>query len=108
MSPLTLTPQSFDQEVLKSNLPVLVDFWAPWCGPCQMLEPILNELAEEFEGKIKIAKLDVGNPDHQKLAVKYQIQSIPVMKIFKEGKVVKEFIGMKSKEILREELEQVA
>lgn len=101
---MDLTSQNFDQEVLKSEIPILVDFWAPWCGSCHMLEPILDELAAEFKGKIKIAKLDVGNPNHQELANRYQILSVPILKLFKNGKVIKEFVGLRAKKILKEEL----
>lgn len=101
---LEITPQNFNQEVLKSKLPILVDFWAPWCGPCQMLGSILDELAEELEGKVKIVKLDVGDSANQELAAKYQIQSVPVMKIFKEGEMIKEIVGLKPKDILKKEL----
>lgn len=102
---VTLTSQNFEEEVIKSNLPVLVDFWAPWCGPCRMMAPVLDDISEEMAGKIKIAKLDVENPDHQELAIRYQIQSIPNMKLFKRGKVAKDFVGFRPKEVFEEELE---
>ncbi|HCP08324.1 MAG TPA: thioredoxin [Candidatus Moranbacteria bacterium] len=99
-----LTDKTFEQEVLKSETPVLVDFWAPWCGPCRMMAPVLDELSESLTG-IKIAKLDVENPAHQQLAMQYEIQSIPNMKLFKGGKVVKDFVGFRPKEALEEDLE---
>jgi thioredoxin 1 len=102
-----LTNESFDQEVLQSDIPVLVDFWAPWCGPCQMMGPVLDKLAESVEEKVKIAKLDVDNPMHQNLAMKYQISSIPSLKIFKDGQVVKELVGVMSVEQLKNELQDV-
>ena len=102
---IELTSSAFENEVLKSDIPVLVDFWAPWCGPCRMMAPVLDELSEEMAGKIKITKLDVDNPDHQQLAMKYQIQSIPNMKIFKNGQVIREIIGFNPKERLKEEIE---
>lgn len=102
---LELNAQTFETEVLKSDLPVLVDFWAPWCGPCQMMAPILDELAGELAGKIKIAKLDVENPAHQDLAMKYAIMSIPNMKLFKNGTVAQDFVGARPKEMLKQELE---
>jgi thioredoxin 1 len=102
---LELTGETFEKEVLKSDIPVLVDFWAPWCSPCKMMAPALDELSGELAGKIKIAKLDVENPSNQDLAQQYQIMSIPNMKLFKDGKVVKEFIGLRPKDALKEELE---
>lgn len=102
---LELTDKNFDQEVIKSDKPVLVDFWATWCGPCQMMGPILEELSKEMEGKIKIGKLEVdANPQ---MAEKYEIMSIPSLKVFKEGKVVKEFTGLQNKEVLKSELEKI-
>jgi thioredoxin 1 len=103
---LDLVKSNFEAEVLKSEVPVLVDFWAPWCMPCRMMAPILDELSGELEGKIKIAKLDTENPENQELAIKYQIQSIPNMKLFKGGEVIDEFIGMRSKDSLKEDLER--
>lgn len=102
---IELTHQNFAAEVLNSSIPVLVDFWAPWCGPCRMMSPILDELAGELDGKVKIAKLDTEVPAHMPLAIEYQIQSIPNMKLFKNGVVVQEFIGMRSKDTLKMELE---
>ncbi len=102
---IEITNQNFKKEVLQSDIPVLVDFWAPWCQPCLMMAPILEELAEEMEGKIKMGKLNIETPEHQSLAMEYQIQSIPNMKLFKDGKVVKEFIGLRPKESLKAELE---
>jgi len=96
------TDQNFDQEVLKSDKPVLVDFWAPWCGPCQMMGPIIEELAKEMEGKAKIGKMNVD--ENSRIASEYGIMSIPALKIFKNGKVVKEFVGAQSKDALKEAL----
>jgi thioredoxin 1 len=100
-----LTKDEFEQEVIQSNLPVLVDFWAPWCAPCVMMAPALEELAEEMEGRIKICKLNIEIPENQELAYRYDIQSIPNMKLFKDGKVAKEFIGLRPKEVLQKELQ---
>ena len=85
--------ENFKKEVLNSELPVLVDFWAPWCGPCQMMIPVLEDLAKNFEGKLKIVKINTEESENQILAMNYQIQTIPNLKLFKKGEVVKEFIG---------------
>jgi thioredoxin 1 len=102
---IEITGQNFEKEVLQSDIPVLVDFWAPWCRPCLMMAPILEELSEEFEGRLKIGKVNTEIPENQMLAVQYQIQSIPNMKLFKNGKVVQEFIGLRAKQIFTQELE---
>ncbi|MDP1833347.1 MAG: thioredoxin [Candidatus Moranbacteria bacterium] len=99
---MEFTDQNFEQEVLKSDKPVLVDFWAPWCGPCQMMGPIISDLATEMGDRAKIGKLNVDeNPD---TAAKFGIMSIPSIKIFKGGKVVKEFVGVQNKDSLKTEL----
>jgi thioredoxin 1 len=101
---LNLTHETFEQEVLKSELPVLVDFWAPWCGPCQMMAPILDQLSGELKGKVKIAKLDTEVPAHMPLAIQYQISSIPNMKLFYGGKIIEDFIGFRPKVTLANEI----
>ena len=101
---LDVNKNNFEAEVLKSEIPVLVDFWAPWCGPCRMMAPILDDLAIELAGKIKIVKLNTEEADNQDLAIKYEIQSIPNMKLFKNGEVIGEFIGMRSKDSLKADL----
>lgn len=96
--------ENFKKEVLMSEIPVLVDFWAPWCGPCQMMAPVLEELAKKFEGKLKIVKIDTEQVDNQELAMSYQISSIPNMKLFKKGAVIKDFIGFRPESTFSEEL----
>lgn len=91
MKPIEFTDGNFKSEVLDSDKPVLVDFWAVWCGPCRMIAPIVEELAGEFEGKVKVGKLDVDN--NQNSAVTYGVRSIPTLLVFKGGKVVDTIIG---------------
>ena len=104
---IEVTNKNFQEEVLQSKIPVLVDFWAPWCQPCLMMAPVLDELSEELAGKLKIAKLNTEIFENQPLAVQYQIRSIPNMKLFKDGRVVKDFVGLRPKEVFRSELEAV-
>lgn len=106
MSEIILTDQNFENEVLKSNVPVLVDFWAPWCGPCRMMGPIVDEIAKEFEGKpVKIGKLNID--ENSATAEKYNVMGIPAFKIFKNGKVVDEFMDVQSKEEIIKRLEKI-
>lgn len=99
-----VTKENFENEVLKNQIPVLVDFWAPWCMPCRMMAPVLDELSEDMVDKIKITKVNTEEGSNQDLALEYQIQSIPNMKLFKDGKVVAEFIGLRNKETLKGDL----
>jgi thioredoxin 1 len=92
---VTLQDSTFDDEVLKSNVPVLVDFWATWCGPCKAIAPTIEEFAGEYKGKVKVGKLDVDN--NQQVAQKFGIRSIPTLLLFKNGRVVDTLIGVVSK-----------
>ena len=99
--------EEFKKEVLNSEVPVLVDFWAPWCGPCQMMAPVLENLAKKFEGKLKIVKVDTEQNENQVLAMDYQIRSIPNMKLFKAGKVTNDFVGYREEGMFAQELTSV-
>ena len=100
---ITVDDANFDQTVLQAEMPVLVDFWAPWCRPCLMLAPILDELAEEYSGKITFARMDVDqNP---KTASKYQVMSIPTLLLFKKGEPVSHIVGYKKKAELKRDLD---
>ena len=102
---LTLSKENFQTEVLSSPQPVLVDFWATWCGPCKMVAPTVAELATEFEGKAKVGKVDVDA--QTELAKQYNISAIPALMIFKDGKVVEQFVGVRSKGELKAALDKV-
>ena len=102
---LSVTDASFEQEVLKSNTPVLVDFWAEWCGPCKMIAPILDEVAQEFDGRLKVAKVDVDA--NNKTAARYNIMSIPSLLFFKNGQLVDQIVGAMAKSQLTSRLEKV-
>jgi thioredoxin 1 len=105
MAEIILNDQNFENEVLKSDLPVLVDFWASWCGPCKMMGPIVEEVAKDLEGKqVKVAKLNVD--EAAMTAGKYNVMSIPTFKIFKGGEVVDEFVGVQTKEEIIKRLEK--
>ena len=102
---IQLTDDTFKQEVLKSALPVLVDFWAPWCGPCKMLGPVIEELAKEYEGKVKICKLNTDEAPNS--ASEYRISAIPTVLLFKGGKLVQELVGLQPKEELKRRLDEL-
>jgi len=91
MHPVEITDANFEQEVIKSDIPVLIDFWAVWCGPCKAIAPIMTELAAEYDGKLKVGKLDIDN--NQEVSVKYGIRSIPTLLLFKDGKIVDQIVG---------------
>ena len=103
MTVVTITDDNFEEEVSSSETPVLVDYWATWCGPCKMVGPIVEEIAAEFEGKLKVGKLDVDN--NQASAAKQIVMSIPTLLIFKEGQVVAQQVGALSKTQLTEFIE---
>ena len=102
MKPIELTEETFEQEVLKAAVPVLVDFWAVWCGPCKTIAPYIEEFAAEYEGKLKVGKVDVDN--HHQIAMQYGIRSMPTLLIFKNGKVVEQIVGAAPKRILAEKI----
>ena len=102
---IVLTDSNFDQEVLKSENLVVVDFWATWCPPCRMLGPIIEELAVDYQGKAKVAKLDVDQ--NQQTASKFGIMSLPTVILFKNGSPVKSFVGVKPKENYKQEIDQL-
>ncbi len=91
MKPLTISDDNFENEVLKSDQPVLIDFWATWCGPCRAIAPIVEELASEYDGMVKFGKLDVDN--NQDTAIKYGVRSIPTLLVFKNGQVKERIVG---------------
>lgn len=103
---LTLTESNFDQEVLKSSTPVLVDFWAEWCGPCKMIAPLLDELASEYDGKVRIGKVNID--EFGALASQYGVRAIPTLLLFKNGQVAEQVVGMRSKRELKSSLDRVS
>ncbi|MCL5019380.1 MAG: thioredoxin [Patescibacteria group bacterium] len=102
---LTITDDNFDVEVMQSNSPVLVDFWAEWCAPCRMVGPVIDELAEEYKEKIKIGKVNVD--ENSQTPSKFGIMSIPTLMFFKGGEPVKTLIGAQSKETLKREIDSI-
>ncbi|GDX62171.1 thioredoxin [Candidatus Levyibacteriota bacterium] len=102
---MNFTDKNFQDEVLNSDIPVLVDFWAPWCGPCRMVTPIIEELANEYKGKVLIGKMNVD--ENQDTASKYSIMSIPSILIFKKGKPVKTMVGAQGKESFKKGIDEI-
>lgn len=100
---IEFTEGNFDSEVLKSDQPVLVDFWAPWCGPCRMIAPVVEELAAEYSGTVKVGKMNVD--DSQGVASRYGVSSIPTLMLFSSGNVVERFVGIQPKARLQEALD---
>jgi len=105
MKPVTITDDNFETEVINSDLPVLIDFWAAWCGPCKMIAPIVEELADEYNGKLKVGKLDVD--ENQQTAIKYGVRSIPTVLILKGGEVKDTIIGALPKSVFAEKINAI-
>jgi thioredoxin 1 len=102
MKPVEITDDNFELEVLNSDKPVLIDFWAVWCGPCKIIAPIVEELATEYDGKVKVGKLDVDS--NQQSSIKYGVRSIPTLLVFKDGELKETIIGAVPKKLIVEKL----
>jgi len=105
MHPMEFTDANFQQEVLNSDVPVLIDFWAVWCGPCKMIAPFIVEIAKEYEGKVKVGKLDVDN--NPNVSMQYGIRSIPTLLIFRDGKVADQIMGAVPKNMITSKLDSL-
>ncbi|MGH2405242.1 MAG: thioredoxin [bacterium] len=102
-SPVSVTEQTFEAEVLEANVPVLVDFWAEWCAPCRMIAPVVDDLAQEYAGRLKVVKVDVD--ENRDLALRYNVRSIPTLGLFKDGELVKRIMGYMPKGELKRQIE---
>lgn len=96
MAVITVNNENFEKEVLQSRIPVLLDFWANWCGPCRMMSPVIDDIAKEQEGKVKVGKVNVDS--NQELAIKYDVMSIPTIMVFENGNPIKTFVGVTDKQ----------
>lgn len=103
--PIELTDANFEEEILKAQTPALVDFWAEWCAPCRMIAPVVDEVAREFEGKLKVGKVNVDS--QQQTAIKYGIRSIPSLILFKNGEAAEQVVGVVAKSVLVEKVKRV-
>ena len=103
---VNLTQDNFSKEVLESSTPILVDFWAEWCGPCKMIAPVLDELADEYDGRVRIGKVNIDN--EQGLAQEYGVRAIPTLLLFQNGQVAEQIVGLKSKRDLKNSFDKVA
>ncbi len=102
---LQVTDENFEQEILKSDIPAMVDFWAEWCGPCKMVGPVVEQLAKEYEGKVKIGKMNVD--ENRQTPAKYGIRAIPTLILFKDGQVAQMIVGAQPKSAIEEELKKL-
>lgn len=102
---IELTDATFDDTINSSQIPVLVDFWAPWCGPCKMIAPMIDEIAADYEGKVKVCK--VNTDEHREAAVEYAINAIPTIILFNDGQVAKKWVGMTTKKDITAEIDQL-
>jgi thioredoxin 1 len=103
---ITLTQENFAKEVTESPGPILVDFWAEWCGPCKMLAPILDELAADYDGRVRVGKVNID--EHSQLGAQFKIQSIPTLLLFNKGQVTEQLVGLRSKKDLKARLDRLA